>query len=357
MAKRDYYEVLELPRDATDPDIKKAFRKAAMAHHPDRNPGDKAAEERFKECAEAYEVLSDAQKRARYDRFGHSAFEGGGGPSAGNYGSMDDLFSHFGDLFGDIFGGSRGRGGPRNRPARGSDLRYDLGLRLEEAVSGVRKEIVIPRLESCEPCHGTGAKEGSKAESCGQCQGRGQVAHSQGPFLFTVTCPSCQGEGRILRPADRCGTCGGAGQKRVERKVAVKVPPGVDTGTRLRISGEGEKGERGGPLGDLYVVLSVEPHDTFQRNGDDLHCEVDVHVVQAVLGATIDVPLVDSGTEAVKLPAGIQPGEQVRIRGKGVPHLGGSGRGDLFAHVRVVVPRKLSAEQRDLFEKLQNTLG
>lgn len=343
--KVDFYELLQVARDASEADIKKAFRKAALQHHPDRNPGDHHAEEMFKQCAEAYEVLSNSEKRARYDRFGHAAFESGGGAGPAN---MDDLFNHFGDIFGDIFGGrSRTR-----RAAKGTDLRYDLGITLEEACAGVKKELVIPRVEPCGTCHGTGAKAGAVPDPCAQCHGRGQINHSQGPFVFAVTCPACQGQGRVIRAANRCTACGGAGQQRVEKKVSVKIPAGVDTGTRLRVSGEGEKGEQGQAPGDLYVVLAVQPHDVYQRDGDDLHCEIDVDVVKAVLGGVVEVPLVEGGSEKVKLPAGIQPGEQVRIRGRGVPHLSGSGRGDQFAHVKVVVPKKLSARERDLFEQL-----
>lgn len=355
MAKQDFYELLSVPRDVSESDLKKAFRKAAMQYHPDRNPGDAAAEEMFKQCAEAYDVLSDPQKRAAYDRYGHAAFEGGRGGGGGNYANMDDLFSHFGDIFGDIFGGRRGGGGQR-RPTRGSDLRYDLAIDLKEAVSGVKKEISVPRVEPCGTCNGSGAKSGTSAESCGQCGGRGQVGHQQGPFVFAVTCPQCQGQGRVVKPANRCTTCGGVGQQRVDKKVTVKIPPGVDSGTRLRVTGEGEPGPKNetGPQqpGDLYVVLSVQPDDLFQRDGDDLHCEIEVEVVQAVLGGVVTVPLVDGAEEKVKLPPGIQPGEQVRIRGKGVPHLQGNGRGDQFAHVRVVVPRKLTERQRKLYEEL-----
>lgn len=347
MSKRDYYEVLGVARDAADADIKKAFRQSALKNHPDRNPGDKEAEERFKEAAEAYDVLSDAEKRSRYDRFGHQAVGGVGG--AQQYANMDDLFSHFGDIFGDIFGG-RSQG--RSRPQRGADLRYDLAISLEEAVQGVRKEITLPRVDPCETCKGSGAKPGTSPDECGQCRGRGQVSTRQGPFMFSVTCPACSGQGRTLKPANRCGTCSGTGQTRSDRKVGVKIPPGVDTGTRLRISGEGEKGAAGQPAGDLYVVVQVEPHASFQRHEDDLHCEIAIDVVRAVLGGLVDVPLVDGTVEKVKLPAGIQPGEQVRIRGKGVPHLSGGGRGDQFAHVKIVVPKRLSAEQQELFERL-----
>ena len=351
MAKKDFYELLEVPRDVNEGDLKKAFRKAAMQYHPDRNPGDAHAEEMFKQCAEAYDVLSDAQKRAAYDRYGHAAFEQGRGGAGPGYGNMDDMFSHFGDIFGDIFGGRRGGGGQR-KPARGSDLRYDLGIKLQDAVTGVKKEIVVPRVEPCEPCSGSGAKPGSAPESCGQCGGRGQVGHQQGPFVFAVTCPGCQGQGRSVKPANRCSACGGSGNTRVEKRVTVKVPAGVDSGTRLRVTGEGERGAAGQTPGDLYVVLSVAEDETFQRDGDDLHCEIEVDVVQAVLGGVVSVPLIEGGDEKVKLPPGIQPGEQVRIRGKGVPRLHDNGRGDQFAHVRVVVPRKLSDKQRKLYEQL-----
>lgn len=347
MSKRDYYEVLGVARDAGEADIKKAFRQNALKNHPDRNPGDKEAEERFKEAAEAYDVLSDAEKRSRYDRFGHQGM--GGASAASNYNNMDDLFSHFGDIFGDIFGG-RGQG--RNRPQRGADLRYDLAVSLQEAVQGVRKEISLPRVDPCEPCRGSGAKSGTSPDECAQCHGRGQVSTRQGPFMFSVSCPACGGQGRTLKAANRCASCGGTGQTRSERKVGVRIPPGVDTGTRLRISGEGEKGAAGQPAGDLYVVVQVEPHPSFQRHEDDLHCEIAIDVVRAVLGGLVDVPLIDGTIEKVKLPAGIQPGEQVRIRGKGVPHLSGGGRGDQFAHVKLVVPRKLTPEQQELFERL-----
>lgn len=352
MAKQDFYELLGVPKDVNEGDLKKAFRKAAMQFHPDRNPGDAHAEEMFKQCAEAYDVLSDAQKRAAYDRYGHAAFESGRGPAGPQ--NMDDMFSHFGDIFGDIFGNRRGGGGQR-RQARGSDLRYDLGIQLQDAVSGIKKEITVPRVEPCTPCKGTGAKPGTSPESCGQCGGRGQVGHQQGPFVFAVTCPACQGQGRSVKAANRCPSCGGAGNQRVEKKVTVKIPAGVDSGTRLRVTGEGEPGPGGQPPGDLYVVLAVAEHETFQRDGNDLHCEIEVDVVQAVLGGVVAVPLIEGGEEKVKLPPGIQPGEQVRIRGKGVPHLHNSGRGDQFAHVRVVVPRKLTDRQRKLYEQLAET--
>lgn len=351
MAKRDYYEVLGVPRDANDADIKKAFRQQALQNHPDRNPGDAAAEERFKEAAEAYDVLADSEKRQRYDRFGHAAMGGGG---AANYANMDDLFSHFGDIFGDIFGGG-GRGRARQGAGRGADLRCDIEISLEDAVSGVRRELELPRLEPCGTCHGSGAKPGSEPDTCAQCRGRGQVSTRQGPFMFSVTCPACGGQGKTLKPGSRCGACDGAGQQRNARKVTVKVPAGVDTGNRLRVSGEGERGGSGQQPGDLYVVVHVQPHQRFRRIDNDLHCDIEVDVVSAVLGGLVGVPLIDGSTERVKLPAGIQPGEQLRIRGRGVPVVNSGARGDQFAHVRVVVPKKLSAEQRALYEQLAAT--
>ena len=347
MSKRDYYEILGVERNADAGALKKVFRKLALKYHPDRNPDDPTAEESFKEVAEAYEVLADADKRARYDRFGHAGLAG-----AGRAPPSEDLFSHFGDIFGDIFGGGRRT---RNRPARGSDLRYDLELTLEEAVLGAKHELVIPRVQSCGTCEGKGLKEGAQATTCSQCGGSGQVSRQQGPFMFSMTCPRCHGGGRSVREEDNCGDCGGSGKERIERKVSVRVPPGVDTGTRMRVSGEGEVGERGGTAGDLYVVLVVKPHDKFERDGDDLHTEIEIDIATAVLGGKKDVDLIDGGTDKVRLPAGVQPDERVRIRGKGVPHLNGSGRGDLYAHVRVRIPKKLSREQRKLFEKLAET--
>ncbi|MCO4762209.1 MAG: molecular chaperone DnaJ [Myxococcales bacterium] len=347
MSKRDYYEVLGVDRDVGAKDLKKVFRRLAMKYHPDRNPDDPAAEESFKEVAEAYDALSDPDKRARYDRFGHAGMGGAGRPPP-----SEDIFSHFGDIFGDIFGGGRRS---RNRPTRGSDLRYDLELSLEEAVSGVPHELVIPRVASCGTCEGRGLKDGAQQSTCGQCNGSGQVSRAQGPFMFSMTCSRCQGSGRSVREEDNCNDCGGSGKERIERKVKITVPPGVDTGTRMRVSGEGEAGERGGPAGDLYVVLTVNPHPNFERDGDDLHTEVEIDVVTATLGGKADVGLLGGGTEKVKMPAGVQPDERIRMRGKGVPHLNGSGRGDLYAHVRVRIPKKLSREQRKLFERLAST--
>ena len=349
MAKRDFYEVLGVSKQAAAGEIKGAFRKLALKYHPDRNPGDGAAEEQFKEVAEAYDVLGDADKRARYDRFGHAGLQGSG---FGAGSSVDDIFSHFGDIFGDIFGGGR-RG--RSRAARGSDLRYDLQITLREAVEGCSKSLTIPRVQDCSDCEGKGLRPGSSPSACQHCGGRGQVSHNQGPFMFSMTCQHCQGAGRTAAEGDRCAKCSGAGREQVESTVTARVPAGVDSGTRMRISGEGEPGERGGTPGDLYIVLVVEPHPSMQRDGDDLHTEVEIDVITAALGGHTRVVLLDGSSERVKLPAGVQPDERVRIKGRGVPHLHGSGRGDLYAHVRVSIPKKLNRKQRKLFEELGAT--
>ena len=349
VSKRDYYEVLGVARDAEQPELKKAFRKLALQFHPDRNPDNAEAEEKFKEIAEAYDALGDAEKRARYDRFGHAGLQGGIG---GGGASVDDIFSHFGDIFGDIFGGARRS---RNRPARGADLRYDLEISLEDAVAGCKREIEIPRIQQCGDCDGGGLRPGVSTQTCGHCSGRGQISRSQGPFMFSMACPACNGSGQSIDDADRCGTCRGSGREKIVKKVAARVPAGVDTGTRLRITGEGEFGERGGPAGDLYIVLVVQPHERFERDGDDLHCQITIDVATAALGGEVDVETIEKETERVRLPAGIQPLERVRIRGKGVPHLHGNGRGDVYAHVKVTIPKKLSRKQKSLFEELAET--
>lgn len=348
MSKRDYYEVLGVARDAPAAEIKKMFRQLAMRYHPDRNPDDPAAEERFKEVAAAYEVLGDEDKRARYDRYGHAGFDAAAARAA----QEEDLFSHFGDIFGDLFGGSR-RGRGRSRAARGSDLRFDMEIDLAEAMTGVRRDVAIPREVSCAGCSGNGLRPGATPQSCTACNGSGQVSRQQGPFMFAMTCPSCQGRGGSAAEADRCPRCLGSGKERTERKVTVKVPAGVDSGTRMRIAGEGEPGERGGAAGDLYVVIVVQADERFERQGDDLHCKIDVDLIDAVLGGETRVTLVGGSEEIVKLPAGVQPGERIRLRGKGVPHLHGGGQGDLYAHVQVRVPQKLSRRERELYEELR----
>jgi molecular chaperone DnaJ len=351
---RDYYEVLGVPRDATVDRIKKAYRGLAVKYHPDRNPGDAEAEERFKEASQAYAVLSDPEKRAQYDRFGHRAVDsqgfGGFDPSA--FGDFADIL---GDLFGfgDIFGGRRGRG--RNARQRGRDLQYTLKISLEEAAEGVERSIRVPRLEGCETCSGSGSKPGTTPESCGTCGGNGQVMFRRGFLSVAQTCPTCAGAGRVNR--DPCAACGGHG--RVEREVTLKVnvPAGVDNGMRLRLAGEGESGTLGGPSGDLFVVVGVLPHQIFERNGDDLHMELPVSVYQAMLGAEIEVASVLGESSSIKLSAGTQPGDVLRVPGAGMPNINGRRRGDLLLHSKVVVPQKLSSEQRQLIEEVARLGG
>lgn len=349
MAKSDYYEVLGVPRNAGADDLKKAYRKAALKYHPDRNPGDAEAERRFKEVSEAYEVLKDDQKRAAYDQFGHAAFEGGmGGPGAQGFefnfgGSFADVFD---DLFGEIMGARRGgRGGV----ARGADLRFNLQISLEEAFNGKAATIRVPTSATCEVCSGTGAAAGSQPVTCSTCQGRGKVRAQQGFFTIERTCPSCQGIGRIIE--DPCGACAGSGRVQREKQLSVNIPAGVEDGTRVRLAGEGEAGVRGGPPGDLYIFLSVAPHRLFQREGADLHCIVPITMVTAVLGGMIEVPTVDGGRARITIPEGTQPGRQFRLRGKGMPVLQGGGRGDMFIRAAVETPQNLNKRQKELLQE------
>ncbi len=349
MPLRDYYEVLGVPRNASEQEVKSAYRKLALKHHPDRNPGDKQAEERFKEAAEAYGVLGDPDKRRRYDTYGHAGVSGAGG------GGFDPtIFADFSDILGDFFGFGDVFGSRRRGPRRGQDLRYNLELPFEEAAFGTETQIKIPRTESCSTCHGSGAAPGTRPVTCPTCRGAGQVTFQQGFFSVARTCSHCRGSGRIVE--EPCKACGGNGQLAVERTLQLKIPAGVDTGSQLRISGEGEAGAQGGPPGDLYVVVRVREHALFKRDGTSLFCEVPVSVPQAVLGSTLEVPTLDAGTTKVHLPEGTQSGTVLRVRGQGVPHLGGRGRGDQPVRVRVVVPKHLSSEQRRLFEQLAKTL-
>lgn len=356
MSKRDFYEVLGVSRTATDQDIKSAYRKLALKYHPDRNPGDKAAEERFKEAAEAYAVLADGDKRARYDRFGHAGVAGAaGGPGGGVdptiFADFQDIFGGLGDIFGfgDVFGGGRRRGGPQ----RGADLRYDMEIPFDQAAKGAETTIQIPRHETCETCRGSGAAAGSSPTPCPQCRGTGQLRYQQGFFTVARTCGQCRGTGKVI--AKPCATCRGQGTTEQQRKITVKIPAGIATGQRLRLSGEGEAGTQGGPSGDLYVVIHVAEHEFFQRDGNDLHCEVPLSFPTLALGGDITVPGIE-GDESVKVPEGTQPGTTFRLKGKGMPDVSGRGRGDLLVTVQAVTPKKLSKEQRKLLEQLAATL-
>ena len=342
MAKRDYYEVLGVTKTATDAEIKKAYRTLAVKHHPDKNPGDAHAEEKFKECAEAYAVLSDPQKRSQYDRFGHGGM-GGGGFDPG-FSNIEDIFDLFG--FGDMFG-SRTR--TRSTVQRGSDLRYDLEITLEEAANGKEEKLLVPRLEKCAECDGKGAEKGTQPEACISCGGSGQTRYQQGFFSVMRTCPNCQGKGQIIRTP--CKGCSGAGRVEREKALEIKIPAGVETGSRLRVTGEGEAGMNGGPAGDLFVVLHVKEHDTFERQGANLYSAVPISFAQAALGADIKVKTLE-GEEDLKIPAGTQTGTVFRLKSHGMPTLGGRGRGDLFVAVTLITPKTLTKEQRKLLEQL-----
>lgn len=354
MAKRDYYKVLDVPRTATEVEIKKAYRRLAMKYHPDRNPEDKEAEELFKEAKEACEVLTDPQRRAAYDQYGHAGVEAADARSrAGAQGPMGDAFTEaFSDIFGDIFGAAR-RGGGHSQVFRGADLRYDLELDLAEAVFGHTAEIEIRRLAECDTCQGTGAAKGSQATSCDMCGGVGQVRISQGFFQLQQTCPQCRGSGTLIK--NPCDTCLGQGRVRRPRKLSVKVPAGVDTGDRVRLSGEGEAGRNGGPPGDLYVEIHVREHPIFERDGEHLSCEVPVSFATAALGGSVEVPTLESNV-TLKIPSETQSGRVFRLRDKGVKPVRGGARGDLFCRVVVETPVNLSAEQRELIRKLEESL-
>ena len=351
--KRDYYEILTVTKGASDQEIKSAYRKLAMQYHPDRNPGNEEAEEKFKQAAEAYAVLSDSQKRAQYDRYGHAGVSGAGG---GFSGFDPNVFSDFSDIlgdifgFGDLFGGSRRGGG---RSSRGSDLRYDLELTFDEAVFGTKKKIRFPRHELCSECEGNGTAPGSGSSTCSTCNGYGQVRFQQGFFSITRTCSQCRGTGQVIK--NPCRAC--RGERRVvrERNLELKVPPGVDTGDKLRISGEGEAAGRGGLPGDLYVVLVVKDHEFFERREHDLYCHIAISFPQAALGAEIAIPTLEGDEERLRIPSGTQSGMVFRVRGRGVTKRGGSARGDLYVTADVVIPSKLTKEQKELISKLDET--
>ena len=350
MSKRDYYKVLDVPKTATEADIKKAYRRLAMKYHPDRNPGDQEAEESFKEAKEACEVLSDSHKRATYDQYGHAGLEAARGGGRGGF-SADSFSDIFGDVFGDIFGGAR-RGG-RTQVFRGADLRYELQLELPQAVFGHQVEIEVPRLSECEVCHGSGAAKGSSPVTCDTCGGAGQVRVSQGFFQLQQTCPRCRGSGKIVK--NPCDTCLGQGRVRRSKKLSVKIPAGVDNGDRVRLGGEGEAGRNGGPAGDLYVEMRVREHEIFEREGEHLSCEVPVSFATAVLGGTVMVPTLE-GQVSLKIPAETQSGKVFRLREKGVKPVRGGGRGDLYCRVMVETPVNLNSEQRDLLRQFEESL-
>jgi len=354
MAKRDYYEVLGVPRNASEAELKKAFRRLAMKHHPDRNQGDKGgeAEAHFKEIKEAYDILSDAQKRAAYDQFGHAGIDAGAGMGRGpgGFGAGASFSDIFGDVFGDIFGAGRGGG---SRVQRGADLRYNLELSLEEAVAGTTVRIRVPTLANCTACGGSGARKGSSPRTCGTCHGAGQVRMQQGFFSISQTCPTCRGRGAVIE--DPCQTCHGVGRVQEAKTLSVKVPAGVDTGDRIRLAGEGEAGEMGGPPGDLYVQVRVKEHSIFTREESDLYCEVPIAITAAALGGELEVPTLD-GKLKLKIPAGTQTGRMFRMRGKGIRSVRGGDVGDLICRVVVETPVNLTDEQREMFRRLDETL-
>jgi len=355
--KRDYYEVLGVSRNASDQEVKSAYRKLALQFHPDRNPGNQEAEDRFKEAAEAYSVLSDQQKRASYDRFGHA---GVGSAAGGGFGGFDpNVFADFSDILGDIFGfgdlfGSSRRGGGGGFVQRGADLRYDLDMTFEEAAFGLTTKIKVPRHETCGECDGSGAQKGSKPTTCQTCGGLGQVRLQQGFFSITRTCVQCRGTGQIIK--NRCAKCHGDGRVVHEKTMELKVPAGVDGGSKLRVTGEGDVGARGGPSGDLYVVLHVQEHEFFERREHDLFCHIPITFPQAAMGAQIAIPTLEREEEKLTIPAGTQTGSTFRIKGRGISKRGGSARGDLYVTVNVAVPSKLSREQKDLLAKLAATI-
>jgi molecular chaperone DnaJ len=347
VSKRDYYEILEVTRTANDQEIKSAYRKLALKFHPDRNQGDKAAEEKFKEAAEAYAILSDSDKRARYDRFGHAGVGGGAqGFDPSQFSGFEDIFGGLGDIFG--FGGQR-----RSGPQRGADLRYDLEIKFEQAAKGVETSIQIPRHETCDTCKGNGAAAGTTPATCPQCKGSGQLRYQQGFFTVARTCGQCRGAGKVITKP--CPDCRGAGSIEQQRKLTVKIPAGIATGQRLRLTGEGEAGTLGGPAGDLYVVIFVREHSFFQRDGNNLHCSVPLAFTTLALGSEIKVPGLD-GEETVKIPEGTQPGQTFRLRGKGMPDVSGRGHGDILVTVQGVTPKRLTKEQKKLLEQLAATL-
>ncbi len=362
MSKRDYYEILGVGKKASDDEIKKAYRKLAMQHHPDRNPGNPEAEKKFKEATEAYEVLKDAQKRAGYDTYGHEAGQGGFGGGRGGQGQgndfsgfdFNDIFSNFSDIFGEM-GGSR-QGKKKSSAIRGSDVRYNIEITLSEAFSGVTKNISFSIPSQCGTCNGLGSENGDKPSDCNTCQGSGKVRMQQGFFIVERTCGTCNGSGQIIK--NPCKTCRGEGRVNKEKKLAVKIPAGVDDGNKIRLSGEGEAGSRGGPAGDLYVFVSIKKHGFFNRDGDDIYCEIPIKFTTAALGGSLEVPIIDDSKAKLQIPEGTQTGQQFRLKGKGMTVLSAGGRrGDMFIKVFIAVPKKLSAEEKSLLVKLDDLVG
>lgn len=356
MEQRDYYEILGVSRDADQDSIKKAYRKLAMQFHPDKNPGNKEAEEKFKEAAGAYEILSDPQKRAQYDRFGHNAFRGGMGGGAG-FQDVEDIFSHFGDIFGDFFGGSMGgqrQRRSRNEPRRGADLRYVTEVTLKDVVTGLEKEIEFDTEKNCETCNGSGAEKGSAPVTCTTCGGSGQVVRQQGFFAMASTCPACQGQGTITK--NPCKPCKGKGRVNEHRKIRLNIPPGVDNGTRLRVATEGEGGYRGGAPGDLYVEIRVKDDRRFERRGEDLFSALEVDYLQMLLGAEIEVPTV-TGNSTLEIPKGSQPEDHIKLAGEGLPSLRGNRRGDIYYQVNVLFPEKLNKDEEKLLREIAKAKG
>ncbi|MEM9129597.1 MAG: molecular chaperone DnaJ [Pseudomonadota bacterium] len=354
MAKRDYYDVLGVSRGASADEIKRAYRKKAKELHPDRNKDDPSAEGAFKEAGEAYDILKDAEKKAAYDRYGHSAFEAGTGAGArpgGGFGRQGDFASAFSDVFDDLFGDftGGGRGSERQRAARGADLRYNLRISLEDAFNGLQKTIDVPSSVICAQCDGTGAEGGAEPTTCPTCSGMGKVRAQQGFFTVERTCPTCSGLGQIIR--NPCKSCGGQGRVKKDRALSVNIPAGVETGTRIRLAGEGEAGMRGGPTGDLYIFIEVEPHKIFEREEVNLFCRVPVSVASAALGGDIEVPTIDGGRSRVKIPEGSQSGRQMRLRGKGMPALRGGGQGDMFIELAVETPVNLTSRQKEILRE------
>ena len=351
MAKRDYYDVLGVNKNSTPDQIKSAYRKLAVKHHPDKNKGDKTSEEKFKEASEAYHVLSNSERKQSYDNFGHAAFENGAG-GRGGFGNFD-FSSHFSDIFEDFFGEGFGGGGRRSRRSnnRGSDLRYDLSITLEEAYSGKKQDIKFSTSEKCDNCKGSGSKPGYNAGSCSMCGGHGQVRSNQGFFTVQQTCPQCSGSGEEI--TNPCTSCGGQGKKQASKRLSVTIPKGVDDGTRIRLAGKGEAGSRGAGNGDLYLFVNVYSHDLFKRSDENLFFECPISIADAALGTAIEIPTIDGGKAKIKIPAGTQSGKQFRLKSKGMPYMRGSGTGDLYVQVNTEVPISLNKEQKELLEKFR----